>query len=193
MLTKNACLLNHFFSHSVDAFYSSEKKTRRQYRMVKSVVCLYGMCLLVCADTLIGQIPKGTTEKKRETKNLGYLHSTPHRCISPQILLQTKSTHLFSLHFSQVALLFQHQTNVAQIITPVGWNKGEQSYMFQNASFVVLLNNVLTTNYVFSAQARGKEPSDYQQLRRDEDTRGQFSSRFFLGFSLKWCFALVVS
>lgn len=60
--------------------------------MVKSVVCLLVMCLFVCADTLIGQIPKGTTKKKGETKNLGYLHSAPHSCISPQIL-QTKSTH----------------------------------------------------------------------------------------------------
>lgn len=45
--------------------------------MVKSVVCLYAMCLLVCADTLIGQIPKGTTEKNRKTKNLGYFSTNP--------------------------------------------------------------------------------------------------------------------
>ncbi len=92
MLTKNACLLNRIFSHSVDAFYSSEKKTLRQYRMVKSVVCLYVMCLLVCADTFIGQIPKGTTEKKRE---MWYIFIQHHTAVSLHKSFFIQNPHTF--------------------------------------------------------------------------------------------------
>ncbi len=110
MLTKNACLLNRIFSHSVDAFYSSEKKTLRQYRMVKSVVCLYVMCLLVCADTLLVKYPREPQKRNGKCGISSFSTTQLYLSTNPS---SYKIHTLFSLHFSQVALLFQDQTNIA--------------------------------------------------------------------------------